>query len=86
MLPKIVNDGWFKCISFDNLAIKQLEPNRLMSDEDYEEFYMGDDGSFTMYVDAVNRQFAQSSVSTNRYPLMEDIKDMFDVVHCKKME
>ena len=86
MLPKIVNDGWFKCISFDNLAIKQLEPNRLMSDEDYEEFYMGDDGSFTMYVDAVNRQFAQSSVSTNRYPLMEDIKDMFDVVHCKKIE
>lgn len=80
MLPKIVNDGWFKCISFDNLAIKQLEPKRLMSEEDYKEFYMGDDGSFTMYVDAVNRQFAKSSVSTERYDLMDDIADMFKIV------
>ena len=80
MLPKIVNDGWFKCISFDNLAIKQLEPKRLMSEEDYASFYMGDDGSFTMYVDAVNRQFAKSSVSTERYDLMDDIADMFKVI------
>lgn len=80
MLPKIVNDGWFKCISFDNLAIKQLEPKRLMSEEDYDSFYMGDDGSFTMYVDAVNRQFAKSSVSTERYDLMDDIADMFKVI------
>lgn len=80
MLPEIVNDGWFKCISFDNLAIKQLEPKRLMSEEDYKEFYMGDDGSFTMYVDAVNRQFAKSSVSTERYDLMDDIADMFKIV------
>lgn len=86
MLPKIVNDGWFKCISFDNLAIKQLEPKRLMSDKDYKEFYLGADGFASMYIDAVNREFAQSSVSTDRYPLMEDIKDMFDIVHCKKME
>lgn len=80
MLPKIVNEGWFKCISFDNLAIKQLEPKRLMSEKDYKEFYMGDDGSFTMYVDAVNRQFAKSSVSTERYDLMDDIADMFKIV------
>lgn len=80
MLPKIVNDDWFKCISFDNLAIKQLEPKRLMSEEDYSQFYMGDDGSFTMYVDAVNRQFAKSSVSTERYDLMDDIADMFKVI------
>lgn len=80
MLPKIVNDGWFKCISFDNLAIKQLEPKRLMSEKDYKEFYMGDDGSFSLYVDSVNRQFAKSSVSTERYDLMDDIADMFKVI------
>lgn len=80
LLPKMVDDGWFKCISFDNLAIKQLEPKRLMSEEDYASFYMGDDGSFTMYVDAVNRQFAKSSVSTERYDLMNDIADMFKVI------
>lgn len=80
MLPEIVEDGWFKCVSFDNLAIKQLEPKRLMSNEDYKEFYMGDDGSFSMYIDAVNRQFAKSSVSTERYDLMDDIADMFKIV------
>lgn len=80
MLPKIVNDGWFKCISFDNLAIKQLEPKRLMSEEDYKSFFMGMDGEYTMYVDSVNRQFAKSSVSTERYDLMDDIADMFKIV------
>lgn len=80
MLPKIVNDGWFKCISFDNLAIKQLEPKRLMSNKDYAQFFMGLDGEYTMYVDAVNRQFAKSSVSTERYDLMDDIADMFKTV------
>lgn len=80
LLPKMVNDGWFKCISFDNLAIKQLEPKRLMSEEDYKSFFMGMDGEYTMYVDAVNRQFAKSSVSTERYNLMDDIADMFKVI------
>lgn len=81
LLPKIVNDGWFKCISFDNLAIKQLEPKRLMSDEDYKEFYMGDDGSFSLYVDSVKREFAKSSVSAERFPMMDDIADMFKKVN-----
>lgn len=81
MLPKIVNDGWFKCISFDNLAIKQLEPKRLMSDKDYKEFYMGDDGSFSLYVDSVKREFAKSSVSVERFPMMDDIADMFKKVN-----
>lgn len=80
MLPKIVNNGWFKCVSFDNLAIKQLEPKRLMSEEDYKSFFMGMDGEYTMYIDAVNRQFAKSSVSTERYDLMDDIADMFKVI------
>ena len=51
-----------------------------MSEEDYSQFYLGDDGSFTMYVDAVNRQFAKSSVSDERYDLMDDIADMFKVI------
>lgn len=80
LLPKMVDDGWFKCISFDNLAIKQLEPKRLMSEEDYKSFFMGMDGEYTMYVDSVNRQFAKSSVSTERYDLMDDIADMFEVI------
>ena len=85
-LPEIVNDGWFNCVSFDNLAIKQLEPKRFMSDDEWSSFYLGDDGFASMYIDAVNMEYARSSTSTDRYPLMEDIKDMFNVVRCKKME
>ena len=79
-LSTIINDNWFNVVSFDNLAIKQLDPKRLMSEEKWSEFFMGSDGQFTMYVDLVNQEFAQSSVSTERYPIMDDIKDMFETI------
>jgi hypothetical protein len=80
ILPTIIKDGWFDIVSFDNLAIKQLDAQRLMSNEDWEQFYMGDDGSATMYVDMVNREFAKSSTSTERYPLEDDIVTMFEKI------
>ena len=80
ILPSIVKDEWFKCVSFDNLAIEQFKPQRLMSEEEYNRFYMGNDGQFTLYVDAVERKFAKSSTSNKRYNLMDDISYMFDVV------
>lgn len=79
-LPDIINDGWFKCVSFDNLAIKQLDPKRLMSEDEFSEFFMGSDGEYTMYVDAVNREYAMSSTSVERWPITNDIKDMFEHV------
>lgn len=72
--------GWFDVVSFDNLAIEQLNVKRLMSDDEWERFYMGDDGTFTMYVDAVNQEFAVSSVSENRFPLENNIMKMFSKV------
>lgn len=79
-LPAIIEDGLFDCVSFDNLAIEQLNPKRFMSDEEYARFFMGTDGEYTLYVDAVNREFAKSSISTERYPIEDDIKIMFDKV------
>jgi organic radical activating enzyme len=70
----------FKVVSFDNLAIKQLDMENQMSKEHWEEFYMGDDGQFTMYIDLVKRQFARSSISTQRYDLLDNIEDMFNIV------
>jgi MoaA/NifB/PqqE/SkfB family radical SAM enzyme len=70
----------FKVVSFDNLAIKQLEVERLMSKEQWNEFYMGDDGKFTMYVDLVKKEFARSSISEKRYSLLENIEDMFKII------
>lgn len=56
-----------KCtISFDNLAIEQLNVRRLFTDEGWEKFYMGDDFCFTMYIDAVKEQYAPTSRSERR--------------------
>jgi hypothetical protein len=80
-----LSSGLFHCfnvVSFDNLALKQLEVKRLLSEEEWEQFYMGDDGGFTMYIDCVNRQFGRSSTAplSERYPIIDDIKDMFDKI------
>lgn len=58
-------------ISFDNLAIEQLNVRKLFTDEGWEKFYMGDDFTFTMYIDAVKQQFAPTSRSSNRKPFAE---------------
>ena len=80
ILPDMINNGWFNTVSFDNLAIEQLKPSRLLTKEQYDEFYMGDDGDFTLYVDLVNNEFAVSSTATERFPVTDNIKDMFDKV------
>lgn len=76
----------FKVVSFDNLAIEQLNVRRLMSDEDWNEFYMGDDGNFTFYIDMVERKFARSSTAPfdQRYDLLDSVDEMFNVVRQKK--
>jgi hypothetical protein len=70
----------FKVLSFDNLAIEQLEVKKLLSKEEWEEFYMGDDGQFTMYVDLVKQEYAKSSVSTIRHVLEDNIGTMFSTI------
>jgi organic radical activating enzyme len=60
-LPKYLE----KClISFDNLAIKQMEVRKLFTSEGWNRFYMGDDGKFTMYIDGVSKTYAISSTKT----------------------
>ena len=70
----------FEVVSFDNLALTQLNIKNYMSKEKWEEFYMGDDGKFTMFIDLVEQKFVRSSVSTERLPLMDTIEEMFAIV------
>lgn len=72
--------GRFKVISFDNLAIEQLDVKNILTDEQWTAFYQGDDGTHTMYVDLVNKQFAKTSTSVERYPLLDNIDDMFKMI------
>lgn len=54
-------------LSFDNLAIEQLRPQRLFSDPGaYERRYMGPEGAYSMYLDAVTQTAALSSYSAER--------------------
>lgn len=78
LLPELIKH--FQVVSFDNLAVCQLDVKRLMTDKEWKEFYMGNDGQFTMYIDLVKREFAKSSTATERYPLLDDIKPMFKKV------
>jgi len=70
----------FDIVSFDNLAIEQLNVKRLLTTDEWNEFYMGDDGQFTMYIDLVKKEFAKNSTSMKRYELMNTIDDMFNIV------
>ena len=74
----------FASISFDNLAIEQLQIKQQLDSNFYNQHYMGDDGDFTMYVDLVKEQFAISSTTHSRHPLTNNIVDMFSVVKQQK--
>ena len=64
-------------LSFDNLAIEQLKPQRLFKDPAaYQQQYMGPEGQFSMYVDAVTETFALSSYSSERLN-WSDLRGMF---------
>ena len=77
----------FKVVSFDNLALEQLNMQNKLDKNIWEDCYMGDDGTTTFYIDCVNKQFAQSSTSSldKRYPLLDNIDDMFKVITANKI-
>lgn len=72
----------FKVVSFDNFAIDQLNVRRLMSNDEWNEFHMGDDGTMTYYIDMVERKFARSSTAAfnKRYDLLDSVDDMFQKI------
>ena len=76
----------FKVVSFDNLAIEQLEVQRLMTKEEWDEFYMGDDGSVTYFIDIVEQKFARSSTADfdKRYDLLDSVDEMFKKIVSKQ--
>jgi hypothetical protein len=70
----------FKVVSFDNLALDQLNIREVIGEGMWERLYMGNDGDFTMYIDLVEEKFGMNSTSKVRYPLKNNINDMFKVV------
>ena len=92
LLPEMVQKC--KVVSFDNLAIEQLGVKELLfkdKEDEWDEFYMGDDGNFTLYIDAVKEQFAKNSCmpKEERFPIagmtmtemFDFIRDLYDIKH-----
>jgi len=69
-----------KITSFDNLAVKQLHLADRMPKKYWDKHYMGTDGQFTMYIDAVNMTYATSSTSEKQFSINSDIGDIFQKV------
>lgn len=87
-IPHIIKKKWFSVVSFDNLAIKQLGIKDILTEDQWNEFYMGDDGqdgkqtSASMFVDMVERKFAKNSCAPEceRYDLLDTVEDMYAVL------
>ena len=66
-VPRLITEG-SGTIAFDTLALQQLHVRKRLTERTWNSLYMGDDGQFTMYIDAVKMEFAASSTS-RRVPL-----------------
>ena len=81
LLPSVLDK--FKVVSFDNLAIDQLDVRKLLTDDQWEEFYQGDEGSSTFAIDLVTGKYSKNSMVTDPrhlFIIKDDIKDMFKVI------
>ena len=73
----------FRVVSFDNLSLKQLPVvKEILTPEQWDEFYAGDDGSCSMFVDMVAGTFARSSTTQleTMHPIMDNLDKMFAIV------
>ena len=55
-----------KSLGFDNLAIEQLGVKEMVGEDKWKGIYLGDEGSCSMYIDAVKGEFARTSRSPER--------------------
>ena len=74
----------FEVITFDNLAIEHMELKDKVDDKTWEYLYMGDEGQYTFYIDAVDKKFSISSLSQERWDLMDNVDDMFQFIRERK--
>ena len=72
-----------KIVSFDCLAIEQLDVKDHLPPQVWDRFYQGEDGTMTFYIDMVNNQFAESSTAPfkERMPIGNlTVEEMFQAI------
>lgn len=79
--------GFFKCVAFDNLALEQLYVRRLFTDEQWEKTYMGDEATFTFFINLVQGYYAGSSLIPEHHLIGDKtIDEMFADIKENKNE
>lgn len=74
-------------ISFDCLACEQMKMKGKLSTEEWKQLYMGEDGTTTFYVDAVNGKFAKSSTEEILHDIgNKSIDEMFKFITEKRLQ
>lgn len=86
LFSEIIPQNWFGIISFDNLALEQLDVHEHVDEATWNKTYLGEDGHFSFYIDAVTGTFARNSVApaNERYPIMDNVNDMFNFIREKE--
>ena len=80
-IDRFIKDNLFNVISFDNLAVEQLDIKNTISDSEWNRYYMGDDGSFTFFVDLVNMKYSRDSMNPDiRYISNKNAIQMFQSI------
>ena len=74
-LPEYVDR--FDVMSFDNLALEQLDVRRLLTDKEWSVFYQGDEGTSTFFMNLAEGYFARDSLTKEHYLLGNNVVDMF---------
>lgn len=68
----------YEAVSFDTLATKQLKLSERIPEKVFDQIFLGEDGQFTFYLDAVNKTYAKNSYSTEVFPVEnKSVLDMF---------
>ena len=74
----------FNGVGFDTLSTEHLDIRHQVSDENWQLHFMGEEGSYTYYLDLVNEKFAVSSMETEQFDMLDNVDDMFNFVREKQ--
>ena len=79
LLPKLLNV--FEVVSFDNLALEQLDVKNTLDIQDWDTFYQGE---YSFYINAVTNSYSPSSGSFDTTPMSSlTIKEYFHETNSK---
>jgi organic radical activating enzyme len=69
--------GKFKVISFDGLALEQLDVKNLISNDDWNKYYQLEEGKTSCYINAVDNTVHLNSLTEVSLLLKDNINDIF---------